>query len=92
MCCGTHTHENTIPLKYACCGTHTLTFSAIGFKNRINGYDLFICLFIFGGVGGGGWGEDVRTNLWNKKRNDKNELQIKKAQKAKLLNLMIIID
>jgi hypothetical protein len=49
----THTHENTIPLKYACCGTHTLTFSAIGFKNRINGYDLFICLFVFGGVGGG---------------------------------------
>jgi NADH:ubiquinone oxidoreductase subunit H len=47
---------------------------------------LFVCLFL------GGWGEDVRTNLWNKKRNDKNELQIKKAQKAKLLNLMIIID
>jgi hypothetical protein len=52
-----HTHENTIRL-YACCGTHTLTFSAIGFKNRINGYDLFIFFFWGGGGGGGGWGED----------------------------------
>jgi hypothetical protein len=77
-----HTHENTIRL-YACCGTHTLTFSAIGFKNRINGYDLF--LFFFGGGGGVG---RRRTNLWNKKRNDENQLQIKKAQKAKFLAIM----
>jgi len=43
---------------------------------------VLIYLFIFGGVG------RRRTNLWNKKRNDKNQLQIKKAQKAKFLAIM----
>jgi hypothetical protein len=44
--------------------------------------------FFFWGGGGGGGGGGRRTNLWNKKRNDENQLQIKKAQKAKFLAIM----